>query len=394
MATNTKAQDTNATNNSSEPKSEAVKQLEEQLAVIKIQKEIAENKKLIYDYEQAKNKAVFDTKPVEGKTTTTGQHIETKILAHKALQEGMDDIVKTILIDQGIKSLILYDETIKDQVISYNMLTTNLENFRINYVAKYRDLKSKIDHLNFDESPGDLSAVGFLTGTYAVVQALAVLVSAFNTDITYNISDVTFSEAEVLSHLVQAIKANDRTKDIQVYAPSVFPIIGGVDSEILNVFTQLKTQKEEFMALKKILKNKENEGNELLKNAPEIRKKTTNEVLSKISELNTIIDGHVNNYNALFEQINKVDDKNKSLLSVAYSIENTVLTLQEETTRLIQIEVKASGSTLTRTGWFVYDRIEFSGGSILSANLITNKGEIVNSYTGAKIKPLKKRNTY
>ena len=285
---------------------------------------------------------------------------------------------------------------LKTKLYSYNMLSSNLENFKINYVAKYRDLKSKIDNINFDESgsPGDLSAVGFLTGTYAVVQAFAVLVSTLNTDITYNISDVTFSEAEILSNLVQAIKANDNTKSIQIYAPSVFPIIGGDNSQILNLFTQLKTQKEEFIKLKKTLKDKEEEGNKLLKNASDDKKKIIKEVLSKIKELNTVIDGHVNNYNALFEQINKVDDKNKSLLSVAYSIENTVLTLQNDKTRLIQIEVKASGSTLTRTGWFVYDRIEFSGGSILSANLITNKGEIVNSYTSTKIKPLKKRNSY
>ena len=117
MVTNTKAQDTDATSDTSEPKSEAVKQLEEQLALIKIQKDIAENKKLIYEYEQAKNKAAFDTKPAEGKTTTTGQHIETKILAHKALQEGMSDIINNILINQDIESLILYNETIKDQVI-------------------------------------------------------------------------------------------------------------------------------------------------------------------------------------------------------------------------------------------------------------------------------------
>ena len=127
---------------------------------------------------------------------------------------------------------------------------------------------------------------------------------------------------------MQAIKANDNTKDIQIYAPSVFPIIGGGDSQRLNLFTQLKGQKAEFIKLMKTLKDKEIEGNELLKDASNDKKKIIKEVLSKIKELNTVIDGHVNNYNALFEQINKVDDKNKSLLSVAYSIENTVLTLQ------------------------------------------------------------------
>ena len=54
-----------------------------------------------------------------------------------------------------------------------------------------------------------------------------------------------------------------------------------------------------------------------------------------------------------------------------------------------QVEVRLLGLG----GLFMTD-IELSGGAILSANLITNKGEIINSYTSTKIKPLKKRNTY
>ena len=388
--TTTAAQESNETTEAT--KSEEVKALEEQRDIIKLQKEISEYQKSISDNESSLANP-FDLKAMEGSTKLEGQHIESTILAYDALNEAMDKIIDSIPADN--KTFILYNASMVKKFPTYYTLLIELKKFKENQKDAQDDASEILElQVNPKTNIAALPLATLAVGIYGLVESFAALGSIAKTNVEYKISDVTFSQEDLIATFVS--KINGRS-GLEIYAPSIFPILREIsdsDSEILGEWKQIDDIITETKSILKRLKIGEADINaKIAKTKIKKEKENLQGFLEKYKKAIGNLNSHIANYDSLRTRLYAVSE-GASLLSKVLDTETTLKMMTKDNARIIHLSVKAKGGSLSRQGWFVYNRMEFSGGAILQYIEFNKDGKITNAFSESAHHPFKKRSSY
>lgn len=348
-------------------------------------------------------KSQFALKEQAGDITKTGSFFESKVIAHMALEKCLINLIKSLFDSLPRKpgtvdasngnpptstNIIFYNDNLKNQLIAYDGLITDLDNFKLNYGQSYSELKSLLD-INFDTSVKafNLSVSAIMVGTYALLQSAAGLRSAFNVDKTYNIDDLTISEPELIALVSKTIR--QQRPEIKLFAPDIIPLIS-VDaqkSQVDNTLGLIRQQYSEFLKLKETVRKLKTYGTELLINETDAEKKQLiQDKINTLTEGLQAIESQIQSYTTLNTKVYSSAAGENSLVSMAKSVAN----LKDKfghISYIIQVIAQSSGSYLHKKGWFV-NKMEFSGGSIVSALLYDNTGAIVSQATHSLMIPL------
>ncbi|WP_394975440.1 hypothetical protein [uncultured Croceitalea sp.] len=367
--------------------SEEIKALKELKTISELKKSIAVNEKDERAAKLDKLKGGLSLDPVKSSTSVTGVHIENKVLAQKAVDRTMEKLVNSLFSSdvvnfnsKKLKNVIIYNETLKSQIIAYQELKLDLADFKTRFEREYKKLDD-IASIPLDPNARSVDLAGFtaaLVGTYSLIQTIGALKSAFNEERSFTVTETEISEVAIAASLFNAL--NKKFSGVNIISPVHIPVIlNGSSGELSNAWKDITTTHTKFVTLSETVKELEAEAKKLHKDEMDTGlKKKRKERLDEISSGLQKISAQISAYEMLTKRLYEVGDDKSSLLASSKQIEAIVTKLNVPNSFIIIVEVEASGTAFTKKSWWV-NNISFSGGAHISGMLFNAEGTLVSA---------------
>ena len=377
--------------------SEEVKALKELEELAELRKSIAESERDERAAKLEKLESPISPDVVKSGTAVKGTPIENSVLAHKAMEKAMREIVTDIFKDQLItkdnkdfKNVIVYNETLKSQIIAYQELTLDLVSFNKRFE---RELKRLDDIKNISLEPDsktiDLAAVtSALVGTYSLIQAIGSLKSAFNQEKSFTITETSISEVAIVASLFKAVK--EKHNSVGIISPSHIPLILNENKgELVKVWRAINETQTKFLELSDAVEKLQEEAKLNYSNEKDAGlKKKRKEKLDKITLGLKKINAQISTFETLRKRLFEAGENKSSIIASSRQIEYILAKLNDGNSFIIILDVTASGTTYTRKSWWV-NELKFSGGANISALLFDSQGTLIGASRKHAIDPFK-----
>lgn len=369
------------------PDSEEVKALKELKTISDLKKIIAENEKAERTAKLDGLKSPLTLDPVKSNTSVTGVHIENEILAQKAVDSVMGKLVDSIFTSdvvssnsKSLQNVIIYNETLKAQIIAYQQLKLDLEDFKTRFEREHIKLKA-IANIPLDPNAKSIDLAGFtaaLVGAYSLIQTIGALKSAFNVDQSFTVTENEISQVSIAASLFKAV--NKKFSSVNIISPAHIPVIlSGNSGDLSKAWNNITDTHTKFVELSEKVKKLEGEAKEAHADEkdPKLKKKRK-ERLDEISAGLQKISAQISAYGTLTKRLYEVGEDKNSLLASSMQIEAIVTKLNEPNSFILIVEVEASGTAFTKKSWWV-NNIKFSGGAHISGLLFNAEGTLVSA---------------
>ncbi len=378
---------TDSTTDTTTLDSEEVKALKELKTISDLKKTIAENEKAERTANLDRLKSPLTLDAVKSNTSVTGVHIENEILAQKAVDSGMEKLVASIFTSdvvssnsKSLQNVIIYNETLKAQIIAYQELKLDMEDFKTRFEREHTKLKA-IANIPLNPNSKSIDLAGFtatLVGAYSIIQTIGALKSAFNVDKSFTVTETEISQVAIAASLFKAV--NKKFSGVNIISPVHIPVILNKNSGDLSVAWKSITDTHgKFVELSEKVKKLEGEAKKAYADEKDEKlKKKRKERLDEISAGLQKISAQISTYDTLTKQLYKVGEDKNSLLASSMQIEAIVSKLNEPNSFILIVEVEASGTAFTSKSWWV-NNIKFSGGAHISGLLFNVEGTLVSA---------------
>ncbi|WP_109853245.1 hypothetical protein [Aquimarina sp. AU58] len=369
------------------PDSEEVKALKELKTISDLKKTIAENEKAERTAKLDGLKSPLTLDPVKSNTSVTGVHIENEILAQKAVDNTMEKLVQSIFTSdvvssnsKSLQNVIIYNETIKAQIIAYQELKLDLKDFKTRFEREYIKLKA-IANIPLDPNAKSIDLAGFtatLVGVYSLIQTIGALKSAFNVDQSFTVTENEISQVSIAASLFKAV--NKKFSGVNIISPVHIPVIlNGNSGDLSMAWKNITDTHTKFVELSEKVKKLEGEAKKAHADEKDAKlKKKRKERLDEISAGLQKILAQISVFDTLTKRLYKVGEDKSSLLASSMQIEAIVTKLNEPNSFILIVEVEASGTAFTKKSWWV-NNIKFSGGAHISGLLFNAEGTLVSA---------------
>lgn len=364
--------------------SEEVKRLQEQVEIIKLEKEISEYQKAIFENNIAQQKA-FDVTLPKGEVSTTGEHIEAKLLSSRALSSAMSNMVnklngtikaKSTDAEQNKITLIYYDNNQLNKINEYKALIEELRQKIKDIEVHVTEAQDILDVGALSYGSG-LSLTGLAISAGGVLNAIAGIASYFKTDVSYTIFKAEYDDNDLISSFFQTISNN---KNIDFYAPNLYPIVSSVGVKNTPLSDGIKGLNELKSKIDDLITKLDKETNELkilLKDEKDKdRKERINVALKLVEDAKNKINTDKTSIEAIFKAL-YVQNDGKSNLSNILSVEALYDLLSEENSYVILLKATGMGGTLYKKGPFVNNHLQHSGGVTLNCIIFNRESKVV-----------------
>jgi len=423
MAENINAQSSNG-------KSNEEKELEKQVVIAELQKKIAQAE---YEAAKAKKDAAALTEPqsdkekaqlekeiaeankaailakreilkgpeikvLDGKITSEGVFIESRILANKTLTSAFNgffkDLVKKDLFKKDKVTFVIYNPSDFPAMELYATMLDQLNAMKEVYETTIQSADIALKKQLELTASASVRLADPLTLGYAaagMLRTTADIVSLFRTNTIFNNFDLAVDETALIANFTKEI-VNAEKHNWIVFHPSLYPIntikpANNSNSKFITALNELKAFSNMATAkIKEIEKKVVEFKDQIVAENDEIKK---GKILEHINMFSPII-AELQNLNSTFTQLEKMlsaTDTTTKITAQAMIMraERTVNKLNEDDVYIIKISAISKGSNRITQNLF-RSRIMHSAGTELSCLIFAPDGHIVyadsrNSYT-------------
>ncbi len=368
--------------------SEEVKKLQEQAKILKLQKEISDYQKALFDNNVAQKKT-FDITLPKGEVSSTGEHIEAKLLSNKTLSSAMSAMIiklnnvlpqrhKDDKGNQNRVTLIYYDKTQLSKINEYKALIEEISQNADDIEVHITEAQDILDVGALSYGSG-LSLTGIAITASGALNAIAGIASYFKTDVTYTTFKVEYDDNDLISSFVEKINS-DGANVFDFYAPNLYPItssIGTNDTPLSDGIKRLNELKAKIETLITGLDKETKKLKALLKgekDKDEIAK--INKAIKLVDASKTKITTDKTSIETIFKALYTQSD-GKSNLSSILSIEALYSLISNNNSYIILLKATGSGGTVSKKGLFINNHLEHSGGVTLNCIIFDKSSKIV-----------------
>lgn len=339
-----------------------------------------------------------EVKSLEGKITTEGTFIETRILAAQTLNKAMDSLVNAIKSSKpfsGKKLTILFHNPADFSVVQlYYSTIQQMEALAGKFEEGIQLVTATLNPIKTASLAGGAITAPLLAG-YAVAGTLRSaidVISLFKSNTSFSNFELTADETNwVASFAHAALKEH-----WQVYHPGMVPpglIPPSAAGRFMRTWTNLKTLNETLAQQIQLLDEAVAAQQAALATVPPPDAATQQSINARIKELSTV-KAQAQYMVPVYAQLEKLllssdATTNISVQSGIIRAEQLVQLLGEEDTYIIKLSVSSRGSNKISENLFRNARIYHSAGTAVSCLLFDKTGRILFAHNTSHYTPYK-----
>lgn len=332
-----------------------------------------------------------DVKSLEGKITSDGTFIESRILAAASLNKAFDKLLNAIKCDKNFKdgaavTFIMYNAADFGSIELYHSIQAQIATLSDNF-TKNIGIANHI--LQPPAADPQLAGGAFpVLASFAIAGALRSvidIVSLFRTNTNFSNFDMPVDDVSLIASFTHAV--HHVKKEWKVFAPATYPIgllspSTAATSNLIKALEELRALSNKIDDLGKAFDNQLiSLQQDLLIATPEAAKKAVQNKIELLSFAKDSLQQLVPIYSQLEKTLASVDaTTNISMQAVLLRAERFVERLAKEHTYIIKLSVTSRGSNRVTDNLFLPSRITHSGGTQLSCIIFSPGGEIIFSH--------------
>jgi hypothetical protein len=350
------------------------------------EKAVAEKERILANREIYKGPEVTIK---DGKITSAGDFIETRVLARKTLRQAFEKIVTQMKVKDKFKkaTFVIYNQSDFPAMELYASMMDQLD------LLKLQIEKANQNGINAIDKPNDYKTDDFTMGDpllagYAasgILRTAADIVSLFKTSTDYKTTDIAFDATTIAGAL-----KNAGDDDWSIFDPATYPVNtikrSGATSDFLQKLNEIEQAAIAAASTYTKLESKIKGINDVI-TAEKLKNPKDEAKIKRLEKHVVLLTPVLNNIKTLqnsFDQLqttlSTVDATTKlSPQAVLLKSERLMSKLNQDKVYVIKMTASSKGTNKVTENIWRSSTIEFSGGTELNVLIYASNGEIIYS---------------